>query len=80
MLRFFSDEKNFCQDQKINSQNNRWLSVSPKDVPRVIQMKFPGTSMVFGAVSSEGDVMLPYFSPEACKLNTDGYICILSEV
>ncbi|KAK8372100.1 hypothetical protein O3P69_011810 [Scylla paramamosain] len=31
---FFSDEKNFCQDQTHNSQNNRWLAVCPKDVPR----------------------------------------------
>ncbi len=34
MLWFFSDEKNFCQDQTHNSQNNRWLAVCPKDVPR----------------------------------------------
>ena len=28
-LIFFSDEKNFTQDQKINRQNNRWLCSDP---------------------------------------------------
>ena len=80
MLWFFSDEKNFCQDQKINSQNNRWLAVSPKDVPRVMQTKFPATIMVFGVVSSEGDVMPPHFFADGLRLNTEGYIQVLSEV
>ncbi|KAG0728693.1 hypothetical protein GWK47_031947 [Chionoecetes opilio] len=48
MLWFFSDEKNFCQDQTHNSQNSRWLAVCPKDVSRVMQTKFPATVMVFG--------------------------------
>ncbi|QQP54127.1 Uncharacterized protein FKW44_006848, partial [Caligus rogercresseyi] len=26
MLWFFSDEKNFCQDQKLNKQNQRWVA------------------------------------------------------
>ena len=30
------NEINFSQDQKINSQSNRWLAISPKDVPRVM--------------------------------------------
>ena len=37
---FLSDERNFCQDQKHNTQNNRWLSYSPKNTPRVMQTKF----------------------------------------
>ena len=44
-----------------------------------MQTKFPVTSMVFGVVSSEVDVMPPHFFPEGLKLNTDGYICILSK-
>ena len=58
---FFSNEKNFCQDQKHNKQNNRWLSYSPKDTPRVMQTKFPQTVMVFGCLSSESDVISPHF-------------------
>ena len=42
--------------------------------------KFPVTSMVFGVISCEGDVMPPHFFSENVKLNTDGYIHVLSEV
>ena len=35
MLWFVSDKKNFCQDQKIDSQNNRWLTVSPSHADEV---------------------------------------------
>ena len=33
----FSDEKNFCQYQKHNTQTSRWLAYSPNDIPRVMQ-------------------------------------------
>jgi hypothetical protein len=39
MLWFFSDKKNFCQNQRNN-------------VPRVMKTKFPATVMVFGVVLS----------------------------
>ena len=51
MLWFFSDEKNFCQDQVHNSQNPRWIATNNRDVPRVMKTKFPATVMVFGVVS-----------------------------
>ena len=77
MIWFFSDEKNFCQDQAVNSQNNRWLAVCPKDVPKVMQTKFPATVMVFGVVSSEGHVMPPYIFPKGLKVNTEEYLKVL---
>ena len=77
---FFSNEKNFCQDQKHNTQNNRWLAYSPKDTPHVTQTKFPQTVMVFGCVSSEGDVMLPHFFREGLRLNSDAYVELLNIV
>ena len=58
MLRFFSVEKNFCQDQILNSQNHRWIAKRPiptkkgkkkparTDIPRVMKTKFPATVMV----------------------------------
>ena len=64
----------------MGSQNNRWLAASPKDVPRVMQTKFLATIMVFGVVSSEGDVMPPHFFAEGLRLDTNGYIRVLSEV
>ena len=77
MIWFFSDEKNFCQDQAVNSQNNCWLAVCTKDVPKVMQTKFPATVMVFGVFSSEGHVMLPYIFPKGLKVNTDEYLKVL---
>ena len=52
---FFSDEKNVCQDQRHNTQNNRWLAYSQKETPCAMQTKFFQTVMVFGCVSCEGD-------------------------
>ena len=60
-IRFFSDEKNYCQDQNHNMHNNRWLACSPKDTPRVMQTKFSQIAMVFGCVSCEDDVMPQHF-------------------
>ncbi|KAL1116267.1 hypothetical protein AAG570_005762 [Ranatra chinensis] len=77
---FFSDEKTFCQDQKHKTQNNRWFAYSTKDSPRVIQTQFPQTVMVFGCVSSEGDVMPPHFFQESLRLTSDGYVEFLNTV
>ena len=35
-----------------------WIATNNKDVPRVMKTKFPATVMVFGVVSSEGQIML----------------------
>lgn len=69
MLKFFSDEKNFDQDQKVNRRNDRWLCKSPDEVPRVMHTKFPSTVMVLGVVSSEGDVMPPFFFQRGLRVN-----------
>ncbi len=52
ILIFFSDEKNFTKDQKVNSHHNRWLCDDPSDVPIVTRMKFRATVMVLGVVSN----------------------------
>ncbi len=54
---FFSDKKNFLQDQKINRKNNRWLCADISEVPIVMVTKFPATVIVLGIVSNEGHVM-----------------------
>ena len=74
MLRFFSDEKNFIQDRKVNRQNDRWLCEDPSDVPTVMHSKFPSSVMVLGVVSSEGDVMPPHFFVQGLRINADSYI------
>jgi hypothetical protein len=40
-LIFFSDKKNFSQDQKVNKKHNRWLCADIIEVPIVMATKFP---------------------------------------
>lgn len=58
---FFSDEKIFTLDTKINHMNERWFTHDPEDVPIVATTKFPANVHVLGIVFSEDDVMLPHF-------------------
>ena len=75
---FFSDEKNFCLDQRRNTQNSRWLAYSPKDTRSVMQTKFSQTVMVFGCVSCEGDDS--HFFRQGLRLNSDEYMVLLVTV
>lgn len=61
---FFSDEKNLCQGQMQNTMNNRLLAFSSHGVSSVIKTKFPQNVMIFGCVSSQGDIMLSDFLEE----------------
>ncbi|QQP34600.1 Uncharacterized protein FKW44_022542, partial [Caligus rogercresseyi] len=45
MLWFFADENNFCQDQEVNKQNNRWIAPCTSHVRKVMKTKFPATVM-----------------------------------
>ena len=65
LLRFFSDEKHFDQDQKVNSRNDHWICESIEEMPVVMKTKFPTSVMVLGVISSEGDVMPPHFFEKA---------------
>ena len=80
MIWFFSDEKNFCQDQKFNRQNNRWIAMRPQDVPRVMQTKFPATVMVFEVISSEGHVMPPHIFEAGLRVTSEIYLTVMKEV
>ncbi|QQP52414.1 Uncharacterized protein FKW44_004561 [Caligus rogercresseyi] len=73
-LWFFSDEKNFTQDQKHNSQNNRCCVRNPHEVPIVAQTKFPAAVIVFG------DVMPPHFFPKGLRLDSEGYVALMRDV
>lgn len=79
-LVFFSDEKTFHQDQKVNSRNDRWLCKEISEVPIVMHTKFPATVMVLGVVSNEGDVMPPHFFEKGLKVNAAVYIDVMSTV
>ena len=70
MLWFYSDEKDFDQDQNINQRNDRWLSGDHADALHVMHTKFPATIMVLGVVSNEGHVMPPNFFRQGLRVNT----------
>ena len=80
MLWFFSDEKNFCQDQAHNRQNHRWIAMCLKDVPRVMKTKFPNTVMVFSVISSDGDMMLLHIFETGLRVNTEIYLQVMETV
>ena len=50
---FFSDEKNFDQDQKVNKRrrNDKWLYADPSKVTKVMHTKFLATIMVLGLLT-----------------------------
>jgi hypothetical protein len=79
-LIFFSDEKNFTQDQKVNRRNNRWLCSDPTEVPIVMATKFPANVMVLGVVSNGGDVMPPHIFPKGLRVNTEEYLDVMKTV
>jgi hypothetical protein len=79
-LIFFSDEKNFTQDQKVNRKNNRWLCSDPTEVPIVMSTKFPANVMVLGVVSNKSDVMPPHIFAKGLKINTDEYLKVMEDV
>ncbi len=76
-LIFFSDEKNFTQDQKVNHRNHRWICEEASEVPIIGQTKFPLSVMVLGVVSSEGDVMPPHVFEQGLRVNAEVYIDVL---
>ncbi|UYV64486.1 hypothetical protein LAZ67_3000928, partial [Cordylochernes scorpioides] len=80
MLRFFSDEKNFDVDQKVNPRNDRWICKDPSEIPVVMHTKFPASVMVLGVISSEGDLMPPHFFEKGLRMNADTYINVLETV
>lgn len=79
-LIFFSDEKNFSQDQMVNRRNDRWLCSDSDDVPVVMSTKFPASVMVLGVISNEGDVMPPFFFEGGLRVNADAYIHVMDTV
>ena len=75
MLWFYSDEKNFDQDKKINRRNE-----DPSDFPHVMYTKFPATAMVLGVASNEGHVMPTHFFRQGLRVNAATYIEVFEAV
>ena len=73
----FSDEKLFSVEAKFNTQNDRILGKSPKDLPDHLQFvsrrQKPSSVMVWGAISKSWKCPL-IFVKERVKVNTDSYV------
>ena len=73
----FSDEKLFSVEAKFNTQNDRILGKSPKDLPDHLQFvsrrQKPSSVMVWGAISKSWKSPL-IFVKEGIKVNTDSYV------
>ena len=54
-----------------------WIATNNRDMHSVMKTKFPGTVMVFGAVSSEGHIMPPHIFEVGLKVNTKVYLDVL---
>ena len=57
-----------------------WVATNNRDMPRVMNTKFPATVMVFGVVSSEGHIMPPHIFEVSLKVNTKVYLDVLKSV
>ena len=57
-----------------------YIATNNRDVPRVMETKFPATVIVFGAVSSEGHIIPPHIFEVGLKVNTKVYLDVLKSV
>ena len=73
----FSDKKLFSVEAKFNTQNDRILEKSPKDLPDHLRFvscrQKPSSVMVWGAISKSWKSPL-IFVKEGVKVNTDSYV------
>jgi inhibitor of nuclear factor kappa-B kinase subunit alpha len=79
-LKFFSDEKMFCVDAKVNRRNDRWIAMDPEDVPIIGRTKFPASVHVLCVVSSDGDIMAPHFFQKGQTVNKEVYLNVMITV
>ncbi|XP_011863807.1 PREDICTED: uncharacterized protein LOC105559817 [Vollenhovia emeryi] len=79
-IKFFSDEKIFTMDTKVNRRIDRWLAHNSEDVPVVGKTKFPANIHVLSVVSSEGDVMPPHFFQKGETITKEVYLEVLRTV
>ncbi|XP_072764892.1 uncharacterized protein [Anoplolepis gracilipes] len=79
-IKFFSDEKIFSVDAKVNRRNDRWLAHDPDEVPVIARTKFPASVHVLGVVSNEGHIMPPHFFKKHETVTKEVYLHVLTNV
>ena len=57
-----------------------WIATNNRDMPRVMKTKFPATVVVFGVVSSEGQIMPPNIFKVGLKVNSKVYLDVRKSV
>lgn len=76
MLQFFSNEKIFEQDQKVNKRLCKDLT----HVPKVMQTKFPASVTVLGLVRIKRNAIHPHFFPRGLRVKAVVYQEMLQRV
>ena len=77
---FFSYEKNFHLNQMVNSLNNRWFALSTQDIPILMKTKHQVHIMMFGVVTRDREVMLPFIFSHSQRTDMEAYIMCQEEV
>ena len=80
ILCFFLDEKNFCQDQMLNTENHLEYAMCPQDKSIMMKTKHPVHIMMFGVNSSDSDFTPQSIFPHGLRLNIEAYIKCIKEV
>ena len=64
----------------VESQNNSWLTLPLQDEAIVIETKHPVYVMIFGVVSSNGNIIPLFIFQHGLSLNTEAYLKIMEEL
>ena len=59
--------------------NKIWIAENNHDIPRIIETRFATTIMVFGVISSEGDVLPPHVFEKESMVNTEVYLKVMKD-
>ena len=57
-----------------------WIATNNRDMSRVMKTKFPAMVMVFGVLSSQGQIMPPHIFEVCLKVTTKVYVDVLKSV
>ena len=69
--------RKIIQDKLHNRQNDCFITEDPEEVSIVMSTKFFTSAMVLGIMSSDGDIMPPYFFSERLRVAAKNYIKVL---
>lgn len=80
ILRVFSDEKGFAQEQKVNHRNDLWLFQTTEELPTIMHTKCSDLVNFLGDVSNKNYVMHPHLSPHVPRFDAAVIIEVLDTI